>query len=136
MRWTTAALPNELKVCRFRDMMISNEYNNHKIQWAIRSLFSFIFVFSMQSTVNDKILTVTGFEPQISEVKSKCSTNCATSDQRCYSVAVIEARTLMNYRPLIPFVHCKGLQNFRRHIFCQRLSVLAIGQVLNRSIDR
>ena len=46
-------------------------------KWAIPGLFFFIFVFSIQLTVNVqyKILPMTGFEPQTTGIGSNCSTN-------------------------------------------------------------
>ena len=50
-------------------------------EWAIPGLFFFIFVFSIQMTVNIqyKFLLVTGFEPRTSGIGSDCSTNWATT---------------------------------------------------------
>ena len=46
-------------------------------KWAIPGLFFFIFVFSIQLTVNVryKFLPMTGFEPRTSGIGSDCSTN-------------------------------------------------------------
>ena len=46
-------------------------------KWAILGLFIFIFVFSIQLTVNVqyKLLPMTGFEPQTSGIGSDLSTN-------------------------------------------------------------
>ena len=49
-------------------------------KWAISGLFFFIFVFSIQLTVNVqyKCLAIAGFEPRTSGIGSDCSTNWAT----------------------------------------------------------
>ena len=50
--------------------------------WAIPGLFFFIFVFSVQLTVNIdqyKLLPMTGFETRTSGIRSDHSTNCATT---------------------------------------------------------
>ena len=51
-------------------------------KWAISGLFFFIFVFSIQLTVNIvqyNFLPMTGFKLRTSGIESKCSTNCATT---------------------------------------------------------
>ena len=50
-------------------------------KWAIHILFFFIFIFSLQLTVNIqyKILMMTGFEQQISGIRRDSSTNWATT---------------------------------------------------------
>ena len=60
-------------------------------KWAIPGLFFFIFVFSIQLTVNVeyKFLPMTGFEPQTSGIGSDRSTNWATTTTLIYLISVI-----------------------------------------------
>ena len=51
--------------------------------WAIPGLFFFIFVFSIQSSLNTKLPT-TGFELRISGAGRDCSANCATTTAQKY----------------------------------------------------
>ena len=56
-------------------------------KWAIPGLFFFIFVFSIQLTVNVqyKFLLMTGFKPQTSGIGSNRSTNWATTTRQVMS---------------------------------------------------
>ena len=66
---------------RTSSCLASTRWNSRRMflpQWAIPSLFFFIFVISIVQLV-DKILLMTGFELRISGVGCDCSTNWATT---------------------------------------------------------
>ena len=58
----------------------TNWIQAHFFKWAVPGLFFFIFVFSIQLTINVqyKFFLMTGFEPQTSGIGSERSTNWAT----------------------------------------------------------
>ena len=62
-------------------VFVTSERLNDFFKWASRSLFFFIFVFSIQLTVNMQynFLPMTGFEPRTSGVGSNRSTNWVTT---------------------------------------------------------
>ena len=65
-------------------------------RWAIPGLYFLIFVLSIVRLV-DKILPMSGFEPQISGVRSNHSTNWATTNNHCPPLQVDH---------IIPEVYC------------------------------
>ena len=62
-------------------MLFQNQVTIIFLNGPILGLFFFIFVFSIQLTVNVqyKFMPMTGFEPQTSWIRSDCSTNWATT---------------------------------------------------------
>ena len=71
----------ESKIATYPPIIISAKKSSYWKKWAIPGLFFFIFVFSIQLTVNVryKFLPMTGFEPRTSGIGSNRSTNWATT---------------------------------------------------------